>query len=79
MVDGKERCIMDADHIYAKINEARREMDKWVKELELLQQRCVHAYERERDDDYHSSSYVYICKKCHHFTRMKPEAYEIRR
>jgi hypothetical protein len=28
-----------------------------------------HDYLRERDDDYHRSSWYYICKRCKHFKK----------
>lgn len=70
---------MDVHEIYENINAAKREVRRWEEELRKFQEKCEHMYVRTRDDDYHSSKYIYTCKKCDHCTWMCPERFEVER
>lgn len=76
---GQIHRTMDAQEIYDRIFDAQREIKKLEGALKELQDKCHHAYVRSRDDDYHASKFMYLCKKCDHLTYMRPETFEVER
>lgn len=43
--------------------------------LKVMCKNAGHDYLRERDDDFHSSSYTYTCQRCGAFTRFQPNKF----
>lgn len=60
------------DHIIQKIADAKQELRKWEREYEIAQANCSHLFRRERDNDGHTTMYIYTCTKCYWMTLQRP-------